>query len=388
MSHSQGRAVSSLATLYIVRMLGLFMVLPVLKIAGDEYSGSTEFLLAVALGIYGLTQAVLQIPFGVLSDRWGRKPLIAIGLTLFALGSVVCAYAESAYGLIFGRALQGAGAIAGVVMAMVADLTSEQHRSKAMASIGVSIGVAFAASLVLGPIVTNFGGIRAIFWLSLFLAIIGFFVLFFWVPVSSSQAKRPLLSGISIVLNDRSLWHINMSVFLLHALLMLLFVLIPPLLKNQLSVDSQAQAWFYLKVVMVAFVIMIPMIIVAERKHRMKTMMATAIGLMLIAFVLLVYASSYLVVTLAMLLFFIGFNFFEASLPSLMTKVVSPLHKGAGSGVFSTCQFLGAAAGAVGGGYLETTLGFTATLGVAITILVIWLISLLALNVPKPQAKI
>lgn len=251
---TETRSVISLASLYIVRMLGLFMVLPVLSLSGHEYSGSTVFLLGVALGIYGLTQACLQIPYGILSDRYGRKPLIVIGLIIFAAGSVIAAYAETVEGLIIGRALQGAGAIAGVIMAMVGDLTSDANRTKAMAMIGASIGVAFALSLVIGPALTALGGVRWIFWVTLLLSMIGLAILFWGVPPVSSetQKKRLLLSAFESVALNLELWRLNMGIFILHSVLMALFIAIPLLLQS-VHIPQIHHAWVYLGVMTSSF---------------------------------------------------------------------------------------------------------------------------------------
>ncbi len=377
----ESRAISSLATLYIVRMLGLFMILPVLKTAGDEYQGSTPYLMAVALGAYGFSQALLQMPFGVLSDRFGRKPLIAIGLTLFMAGSLMAGFAESVEWLIVGRILQGSGAIAGVIMAMVGDLTSIENRSKAMASIGASIGVAFALSLVIGPYLTGvFDGVRVVFFVSAGFSLLGFLVLLFLVPTPPKQERKPLLAGIGQVIRHPDLVRLNISVFILHALLMLVFITVPPLLKYQLEVVEKQQAWFYLKIVAVAFAVMIPMMIIAERRGRAKELMFVAALLMLLAMLTLALVPiNYGWLVFAVLVFFIGFNYFEASLPSLMTKIVPVQFKGAGSGAFSTCQFLGTGVGSIGAGWL----GAEWALWAAMLLIVLWCLILVPLKVPS-----
>ncbi len=385
LSLSETRSVASLAALYIVRMLGLFMVLPVLALSGSEYTDSSVFLLGVALGVYGLTQACLQIPFGMLSDRYGRKPLIAIGLIIFALGSIVAASAETVYGLIIGRALQGAGAIAGVVMAMVGDLTSDENRTKAMATIGASIGVAFALSLVIGPAVSGFGGVRWIFWLTLLLSVIGIIILIWGVPALPREKLTPVLPSESIesVLLNADLWRLNFGIFILHAVLMGLFLVVPVLLES-VDIPQLHHSWVYLGVMGSSFCLMVPLIIIGERKHKVKGVFLSLILLAALALVgLSFFASDVMFILIAMLLFFIGFNYLEATLPSLMSKTVSSAQRGAGSGLFSTCQFLGAATGGIAGGWLITSFGVPTLLMVCSGALMLWWLLAWTMVVPK-----
>ncbi|MGH1438569.1 MAG: MFS transporter [Cellvibrionaceae bacterium] len=383
---SQTRSVASLATLYIARMLGLFMVLPVLSLAGDDYSGSTVFLLGVALGIYGLTQACLQIPFGILSDRFGRKALIIIGLLLFAAGSLVAALSHSVEGLIIGRALQGAGAIAGVIMATVGDLTTDENRSKAMASIGASIGIAFALSLVIGPLLTAVGGIRWIFWLTLILAIVGIFIVIFAIPsIPADKVKHSLsVDGLKSVASDAALWRLNIGIFVLHAVLMSLFVALP-LLLTSVNIPQTQHAWVYLSVMGIAFVLMVPLMIIGERKQKVKSIFLSILLLAALSLLVLPFVSTSAPwVLLAVLLFFVAFNYLEATLPSLMSKTVPAAQRGAGSGLFSTCQFLGAAVGGILGAWLYSQFGLTYMLLACVSLLLLWWLSALAMVIPQP----
>lgn len=382
---SQTRSVASLATLYIARMLGLFMVLPVLTLAGEDYLGSNVFLLGVALGIYGLTQACLQIPFGIMSDRFGRKPLIVIGLVLFGLGSIIAASAQTVEGLIMGRALQGAGAIAGVIMAMVGDLTSEQNRSKAMASIGASIGIAFALSLVVGPLVTALGGIRLVFWLTLGLSVIGILIVLFAIPgVPDTDRKSTLsLNSLKQVAADGDLWRLNFGVFVLHAVLMALFVAVP-LLLSSVNIPQVQHAWVYLGVMGVAFVLMVPLMIIGERRGQVKAIFLSILVLAVLALLGLSFAStSKLWVLVSILFFFVAFNYLEANLPSLMSKTVAPAQRGAGSGLFATCQFLGAALGGMAGGWLFSQFGLAVMLFACVGLLVCWWLLALTMTIPQ-----
>lgn len=381
---SETRFIASLASLYIVRMLGLFMVLPVLTLSVEEYSGANLFLLGVALGVYGLSQALLQIPYGLLSDRFGRKPLIAIGLLIFALGSLVAASAETVWGLIVGRALQGAGAIAGVVMATVGDLTSEENRTKAMAVIGASIGVAFALSLVLGPVITALGGVRWVFWLSLLLSVIGLLILWRLVPSPERhRADKSIFQGMDLIILNAELWRLNFGIFILHGVLMALFVAMPLLLLS-VGLAQTYHSWAYLGVMASAFCLMVPLIIWGERQQRLKTVFLLVLLMTLFALVGLVFFDDDIIpVMCAMLLFFVGFNYLEATLPSLMTKTVSASCRGAGSALFSTCQFLGAALGGVAGGAIYSRFGISSLFVFCSAGLLLWWLLALGMVVPK-----
>lgn len=378
------RAITALASLYVVRMLGLFMVLPVLVLYGDQYEGSTPALLGLALGAYGLTQALLQIPFGLWSDRFGRKLVIAIGLLIFTAGSVVAAMAESIGWLIIGRCLQGAGAVAGAIMALVADSTSEQNRTKAMAAVGASIGVAFAVSMVLGPLISQWGGLKSLFWLTAGLAVIGLLVLIFAVPAVRSYGAKKRTYPFKQILLDRSLLRLNVSVFILHCVLMMSFIVVPGLLASSLGLDLGQHWQVYLPVVLLSFVLMVPLIIVAEKKAMQKAVLV--IGITLLALSQLAFAAAGgqpTVLIAALLVFFVGFNVLEASLPSMLTKLAPVAAKGGASGVYSTSQFLGTFVGGAGGGLLLSIFGTQALFGFALLLLVLWLLVVVGLKVPS-----
>lgn len=372
-SHTQARSVAALASLYIVRMLGLFMVLPVLTLAGDEYGTNDLALLGVALGIYGLSQACLQIPFGVLSDRFGRKPLILLGLVVFIIGSMIAATAESVTGLIVGRALQGAGAVAGVIMAMVADLTTDTHRTKAMASIGASIGIAFALSLVLGPWLAAIGGIRLIFMVTAGLAVLGIVILWLAIPRVPTLAVTHLsLQSVKTVLGNNDLMRLNMGVFILHAILTALFIAFPLLLVKA-GMAGEKHSWVYLVAMTLAFVVMVPLMIFAEKRQQVRRVFTVVlIGLTLLMIALALLPQTLITIIVGMIVFFIGFNYLEATLPSLMSKTVPEVYRGAGSGVFSTSQFLGAALGGIAGGWLITIVGIAALFWIAAIAFAFW----------------
>ncbi len=388
---SQPRAIASLASLYILRMLGLFIVLPVLSLSGEDYGGSSLFLLGVALGIYGITQALLQIPMGMLSDRYGRKPLIFIGLLLFAAGSLVAANADSVWGLILGRALQGAGAIAGVVIAMVGDLTTAEHRTKAMASMGVSIGIAFALALVIGPIISSVSvlgvsGIRLLFWVTVGLSLCGIFILFVCVPnVDLVQKKITDLSlhNLKLVLANRQYVLLYVGVFILHFALMVFFLAVPVLLQAH-DLDAKQHAWVYLGLMLASFMIVVPVMIVAERFKKVKSALQLAIvSFMLSLLALTVMPATFAGLLACLVVFFAAFNYLEASLPSLLTKVLPDENKGAGSGVFASCQFAGASLGGIIGGACYAVWGFALTFLVTALLVLVWCVLVRGMVIPE-----
>ncbi|MBX2807986.1 MAG: MFS transporter [Cellvibrionaceae bacterium] len=382
---SQVRSVTALAALYIVRMLGLFMVLPVLALAGAEYGTDNMLLLGIALGIYGATQALLQIPYGLLSDRFGRKPLIVIGLLVFALGSLIAACAESIGGLIIGRALQGGGAIAGVIMAAVGDLTTEENRTKAMAAIGAAIGLAFALALVIGPLISSVGGVRWVFGLTVVLTVVAIAIVFLYLPTMPPPSESSIsLSAIKPLLGEPDLLRLCLGIFVLHAVLTALFIVFP-LLLQMIGFAKAIHYRAYLGLMLGAFVLMVPLIVWGERKQQLKLVFLSV--LLMLVVVLLAFSMATLdasLVLLGMLVFFVGFNYLEASLPSLMTKLVSGKQRGLGSGIFSTCQFAGAAVGGVLGGYLYNYMGMQAVFFICAAAIFIWWLFALGMRVPKP----
>ncbi|MCB1676518.1 MAG: MFS transporter [Halioglobus sp.] len=377
MTALERRTVSSLALLYSFRMLGLFMVLPLLALYAADLPGATPTLIGLALGVYGLTQALLQIPFGWLSDQVGRKPVIVGGLVLFALGSALAASADSIYGIVLGRTLQGAGAIASTVMALVADLTREEQRTKAMAVVGMSIGLSFAVALVLGPLVAAAGGLSAVFWVTAALAVIGMAIVLLLVPtppaIGIDHAEVGARAGlIGRSLRDGALARLNFGVFTLHFTLMACFLVVPAFLEQVVGLDRDSHWQVYLPALVLSIAGMLPLMIMAERGGRPRQAFLLGIGLFLIAVAALGWSGAPLVFYLALWLFFVGFNYLEATLPSLVSKTVFPGGKGTAMGIYSTCQFLGAFAGGAAGGWLLQHAGVAALIGACLALAALW----------------
>ncbi|WP_231856181.1 MFS transporter [Zhongshania aliphaticivorans] len=392
MSATELRAIVSLASLYAFRMLGLFMLLPVLSLYAAEYDYSTPVLVGLALGIYGLGQAALQVPLGMLSDRIGRKPVIISGLLLFIAGGVVAAGADTIFGVIVGRLLQGTGAIASTLTALLADLTREQHRTKAMAVIGMSIGVSFAAAMVIGPLMASWLGVSGLFLCTSVLAGLGIFITLFLVPNPDAQrvdADSQSLSGmLARCLNDRNLMRLNLGIFSLHAILMAIFIAVPGILEEQgLSRDAHWQV--YLPMMVVAFVAMVPFIIIAETKNKMREVFLLGIATIVLALLAAAcWGQLFTPLLIIITLFFVAFNLMEASLPSLVSKTVYAGGKGTAMGVYSTFQFFGAFCGGAIGGGLFGRWGASAVFAGAAILAGAWLIAAWGMSVPLKSESI
>ncbi|HUX89337.1 MAG TPA: MFS transporter [Gallionellaceae bacterium] len=379
MSPTELRASIGLASVYGLRMLGLFIILPIFALYAEHLpGGESHFLIGVALGAYGLTQAILQIPAGWLSDRYGRKPIIYIGLILFAIGSVMAASADNIYWIIAGRVIQGAGAINAAVMALTADLTREDHRTKAMAMIGMTIGVSFALSMVLSPLLYARIGMSGIFVMTAVLAVLAILVVAFFIPNpaitrfhTDTEASGKRLGE---VLRNKDLLRLDFGIFSLHAILMSVFMQVPFLLKDN-GLHAAYHWKVYLPVMLLAFVFMVPPMIFADKRSRTKEVFVGAIALAALAqLMLLLFHHSVLSVAVALLLFFVAFNLLEAMLPSLISKTAPLAAKGTAMGVYSSVQFLGAFVGATAGGFLMEHFGGNAALMFAIVLLILWLL--------------
>ncbi|WP_327439009.1 MFS transporter [Pseudomonas donghuensis] len=382
MSGSETRAAGGLALVFAFRMLGMFMVLPVLATYGMDLAGATPALIGLAIGAYGLTQAFLQIPFGVISDRIGRRPVIYLGLVIFALGSVLAAQADSIWGVIAGRILQGAGAISAAVMALLSDLTREQHRTKAMAMIGMSIGLSFAVAMVVGPLVTRAFGLSGLFLATAAMAVVGIAIIAFVVPPShgalqhreSGVAKQALMP----TLRHPDLLRLDVGIFVLHAILMASFVALPLAFVERGGLPKEEHWWVYLTALLISFFAMIPFIIYGEKKRKMKRVLLGAVSvLMLTELFFWLSADNLRELVIGTVIFFTAFNLLEASLPSLVSKVSPAGGKGTAMGVYSTSQFLGAALGGILGGWLFQHGGLsTVFLGCAALCALWWVVAL------------
>ncbi|KAF6680419.1 MFS transporter [Pantoea sp. EKM21T] len=350
------RATWGLGTVFSLRMLGMFMVLPVLTTYGMALQGASETLIGLAIGIYGLAQAIFQIPFGLLSDRIGRKPLIVGGLLLFVLGSIIAACTNSIWGIILGRALQGSGAIAAAVMALLSDLTREQNRTKAMAFIGISFGVTFAIAMVVGPIVTHALGLHALFWMIAILASLGIVITLLVVPSAShhvlNRESGMVKGSFRKVLANPRLVKLNIGIFCLHVLLMSSFVALPGQFE-QAGFPAPEHWKVYLSTMLIAFASVVPFIIYAEVKRRMKRVFVGCVGMIVIAEIVLWGAEGHFwTLVVGVQLFFFAFNLMEAILPSLISKESPAGYKGTAMGIYSTSQFLGVAVGGSMGGWV------------------------------------
>jgi MFS family permease len=387
MTSLEKRSISGLSLIFALRMLGLFMILPVFSIAAKQYQDATPLLIGLAIGAYGLTQALLQIPFGMLSDRIGRKRVITIGLILFAIGSVVAANADSIYSVILGRLLQGSGAIAAAVMALIADLTRDQHRTKAMASIGISIGLSFSISLAAGAALENWLGLTGIFWVTALLALVGIAVLHLWVPTPirlvNHRDIEPIPAQFKNVFKNTDIMRMVISIMLLHMLLTTSFFALPMALHDFAGLAIEKHALSYLPILILAFICMVPFIIVAEKKRKMKPIFISAIIMLGAAQLLWAsFTSSLTMLLFSLWIFFTAFNILEASLPSLMSKL-SPLeNKGTAMGVYSSAQFIGAFLGGVVGGYLYSHFSLTAVFIFGAFTTLIWLVFILPMRAP------
>ena len=387
MTSAERRASAGLAGIFALRMLGLFLILPVFAIQAREIPGATPLLIGIAIGAYGLTQALLQIPFGMLSDRIGRKPVILGGLIIFVIGSVVAALADDIYGVIMGRLLQGSGAIAAAVMALTADLTREAVRTRAMAGIGISIALSFALALVLGPLVAHWGGLEGLFWFIAVLACAGILILLLVVPNPSHSGPHrdaePVASQFRGVLADGELWRLDLGIFTLHLTMTSLFLVLPLFMRDQgLAPVDHWQV--YLPVLLLSIVAMIPLIIQAEGKGRMKivflgTLVALVLGLLGLNFL----GHGILAIAFWLFILITIFNLLEAMLPSMVSKVAPAGAKGTAMGVYSTSQFTGAFLGGMVGGLIHQYWGAEAVPIFCALAVLIWFLVAFRMQHPR-----
>ncbi len=389
MSAAESRAAFSLAGIFSFRMLGLFMIYPVFALYADHLPGHSDFTVGLALGVYGFTQALLQIPFGFLSDRVGRKPIITMGLLIFAVGSVVAALATNIYGVIIGRLIQGGGAVGSTILALGADLTREEHRTKAMAIIGMVIGFSFAVALVLGPIFNAWFGVSGIFWLTAVLALLGIGILHVFVPqpekTSLHRDTEAVPNMFKRVLTNPELLRFDFGIFAMHVILIASFVVLPVQLGNMGTVITPKNEWmFYLPILLVSVFAMVPLIIIAERGRMKPVFLGGIVALGVSQLALAEWQSSIWLVGIALTVFFTAFNLMEASLPSLISKVAAPESKGTAMGVYSSSQFLGIFVGGAVGGWIQGQYGASGVFAMTTIVAALWFV--FAFSMQRPPA--
>jgi len=387
MNSLERRAVALLASVYALRMAGLFLILPVFALYALDLDGHTPLLIGIAIGAYGLTQAILQIPFGVLSDHLGRKPVIAAGLLIFAVGSIIAANADSIWMVIAGRAVQGAGAIAAAVMAMVSDLTREEQRTKAMAIIGMTIGASFVLSLILGPVLDGAIGVPGIFWMTGALALLAIGVILFAVPTPvrvERDRSRNLREEFARILRDSQLLRLDAGIFVLHLVMTAMFVVLPGVIVKHLGLQAHAHWELYLPVMLAGFATMLPFLIYANRKRVTRSVLAGSVAVLMAAQLLFLFSrTTHTGLIVGLWLFFSAFSLLEAMLPSLVSRLAPSESKGAAIGVYSSTQFLGAFAGGALGGLLLGQFGASGVFVLTSVLLVVWLLLIFSMREPR-----
>lgn len=387
MTNAEIKATGGLSLIFAFRMLGMFMVLPVMSLYGMQLQGATPLLIGLAIGAYGYTQALLQIPLGMLSDRIGRMPIILIGLGVFLIGSLVAALSDSIYGVITGRILQGMGAISGAIMAMLSDLTRDQHRTKAMAFLGLSICFSFALAMIIGPIIAHQYGLHGLFYFIAMMALIGIVIMLCIVP----QPKKTIIRRDASV-HKHALWstlknidllHLNLSITLVHIVMMANFMTLPYVLINQLGLAKSQHWWVYLIAFLGSFIGMVPLIIYGEKKRQIKRVLTGCVATLIICSLFFAIKQQALwLLIIGIMLFFVAFNIIEALLPSMVSKVADVDRKGTAMGIFSSCQFFGAAVGASIGGVLLNYFGVTIVFLSSSLLCLIWLCMTLYMKEP------
>jgi MFS family permease len=389
LTSTERRAALALGALFAFRMMGLFMILPVFALYAEQLPDSSPLLVGLALSAYGMTQALLQIPFGLWADRWGRKPVIAVGLVLFALGGGVAATATTLWGVLLGRALQGGGAISAAVLALLSDLTRPSHRSAAMAVVGMSIGASFAVSLLLGPALEPSLGVPGLFWLTTGMALLGLVLLFTLVPAAPPVPRAPFdRNAWREVIGNGALWRLNFGVFVLHLLITALFTVFPLVLRDQAGLVKEAHWQVYLPVLLLSAGLVFPMLRQVERRGLAGLALPVSALLLCLAnlgFWLL--PTQLWGLGFALFLFFLGFNLLEASLPAWLSRLAPPARKGAAMGVYATLQFLGAFVGGASAGLLQQHWGTSAVFLFCAVLTFFWALLSLRLPLHLPQIQ-
>ncbi|AVH12998.1 MFS transporter [Acinetobacter indicus] len=386
MNALERRSTFALSSIFALRMLGLFMIIPVFSVAGQSYQYATPTLIGLAVGVYGLTQAILQIPFSLIADRYSRKPLVVLGLLLFALGGAIAAMSETIYGVIIGRAIAGGGAVSAVVMALLADVTREEQRTKAMAMMGMSIGLSFVIAFSAGPWLTGLVGISGLFWVTTImgLAAIAMLLLVPKVTRHHRNFQQGYLPQLKQVLKMGDLNRLHLSVFTLHLLLTAMFIYAPPQLIEYAGLPLSSHGWVYLPLLVLSLFFAFPSIILAEKYRKMRGIFLTAIGGIILGLIVMIFGfESKYILLIGLSLFFIAFNVMEALLPSWLSKAAPIQSKATAMGVNASSQFLGAFFGGMIGGQLlllnNTAMGWSILTAVAI----IWLLMSFGLAQPR-----
>ncbi|EZQ11280.1 MFS transporter [Acinetobacter sp. Ver3] len=386
MNALERRSTFALSSIFALRMLGLFMIVPVFSVAGQAYEYATPALIGLAVGVYGLTQAILQIPFSLIADRYSRKPLIVLGLLLFALGGAIAAMSDTIYGVIIGRAIAGGGAVSAVVMALLADVTREENRMKAMAMMGMSIGLSFVIAFSLGPWLTSVVGISGLFWVTTLMGLLAIAMLFL-VPKTTRHHKnfqQGYLTQLKQVLKMGDLNRLHVSVFALHLLLTAMFIYVPSQLIDFADIPLAQHGLIYLPLLVISLFFAFPSIILAEKYRKMRGIFLTAIAGIIAGLIVMIFGfESKYILLLGLGLFFIAFNVMEALLPSWLSKAAPIQSKATAMGVNASGQFLGAFFGGILGGQLlmlnNTALGWGVLTGIAI----LWLLISFGLKQPR-----
>ena len=385
LSKIEKKVAFSLASVFGLRMMGLFMIMPVFALYGQHLTGFSPLWVGIAIGAYGLTQALLQIPMGILSDKFGRKPIILVGLLMFAIGSLIAASADSIYMVVFGRAVQGMGAIAAAVLALASDLTRDEQRTKVMAVIGMCIGFSFALALLVGPIVAAHLGLHGLFLMTAAFAVLGMLIVQFFVPNPVTHAPKGDTSAtparLKAMLKNPQLIRLDAGIFILHLTLTAVFVALPFVLV-QAGFPKEEHWKLYFPTFIGAFFLMVPLIIIGVKKKNTKATFQISLLIMLAALTILAVSGQFWAIAIAILLFFTAFNYLEASLPSLIAKFCPVGDKGSAMGVYSTSQFLGAFCGGMMGGSMYQFVGSTGVFIFALVLVVIWLVLSLGMKNP------
>ena len=392
MTPSERRSSLGLALIFALRMLGLFLVVPVFELEASHYAGANPASIGMAMGVYGLTQAVLQLPLGMASDRWGRKRLIALGLLVFAVGSVIAAMATTIDGLLWGRAIQGAGAVSAAVTALLADQTRDVVRTKAMAMIGASIGLVFSLALIVSPLLAGWMGLSGMFWLVAVLALLAVVAIFVMVPPEPALHRDAVGGSLAEVLAHPALLRLNVGVFVLHAVQLAMWMVLPRMLVEA-GLVKEHHWYVYLPAVLGSFLVMGGVLFRMERKGKLKQVFLTSIVLVGLTQLALWWMSgssagapSLWTLCLLLLVFFSGFNMLEASQPSLVSRQAPPQARGMALGVYNTLQSLGLFAGGAVGGILIKHSGPQMLFMASGVLMLLWLLVALGMTAPGRQA--